>query len=79
MSLKTRNRSVADAPPGPLLPTNLTVVKPDAGQHELGDDYGTVKPSPKQSQPSVTPALIEGLTQAAAQLGDCLLYTSRCV
>jgi len=70
VSLKTRNRSVADAPPGPLLPTNLTVVKPDAGQHELGDDYGTVKPSPKQSQPSVTPALIEGLTQAAAQLGD---------
>ncbi len=70
MSLKTRLRPV-DAPPVLLPPSSLTVAKQgNHPQKERGDDYGKHKGAPKVPEASLTPALLQGLGEAAAQLGD---------
>lgn len=70
MTLKTGQRPV-DTAPLVLTPAALTVVKPGKDtEHGLGDDYGKSKGAPKLPEASVTPALLQGLGEAAAQLGD---------
>lgn len=69
MSLKTRARPVDTAPVLPLA-GSLTVVKAGDELKVAGDGYGKTKRTPKSPEVSVTPALLQGLSEAAAQLGD---------